>query len=208
MTAATRERLRAEINLRRREQAGITRTVKAARAADPDRYQRVRAACAEPSGGINLDRHAANITLTLPTTAPNANGREPKPRGQGDNLAMVTWTDPSAADSAHHASVTLRIVSDPIEDLAVFYCTASGQAFGPGMTCDEADGFLFWILSGAAARVSGVYPLAVPGFTGRDPREYSSDDVARLLAMYRQPRRAPRARRTGRARLSLTPKGA
>ena len=120
---------------------------------------------------------------------------------------MVSWTDPPAATRSRPI-VTLRIVSDPIEDIAVFYCTASGHAFGPGMTCDEADGFLFWILSGAAVRVSGVYPLAVPGFTGRDPREYTADDLARLLAMYRQPRRVRRARHAGRAPLSLTTKGA
>ena len=103
---------------------------------------------------------------------------------------MVTWTDPPAAGG--HPIVTLRIVSDPIEDLAVFYCARSGQAFGPGMTCDETDGFLHWILSGAAARVSGVRPLPLPGFKGTDPREYSADDLARLLVMYRQPRRRRR----------------
>jgi hypothetical protein len=103
---------------------------------------------------------------------------------------MVTWTDPPAAEAGRRETVTLRIVSDPIEDLAVFYCALSDHAFGPGMTCDEADGFLHWILSGAAVRVSGVRPLPLPGFRGTDPREYSADDLARLLTMYRRRARA------------------
>lgn len=192
----SRELLRAEINRRRREELGLTpiggknhrkRTLTAAQTTSPDRYQRVREACCDQHGGVDLDLHAADITLALPPSAPNANGTEPKPRGQ-EAAAMASWTDPPGAPAE---TVTLRIISDPIENIAVFYCTLSDHAFGPGMTCDEADGFLYWILSGTAARAgqtAGVRPIDGVGFNGRDPREYTGDDLARLLTLHRQPR--------------------
>ena len=196
---SSRELLRAEINRRRREELGLTppggknqrkRTLHAAQTTDPVRYQRVREACCDQHGGVDLDLHAADITLALPPSAPNANGQEPAAAGAKEVPApMASWTDPPAPAAAQ--TVTLRIISDPIENVAVFYCTLSGHAFGPGMTCDEADGFLHWILSGAASRAgltAGVRPLDGLGFHGRDPREYTADDLARLLTLHRKPR--------------------
>lgn len=75
--------------------------------------------------------------------------------------------------------MSVQILHDTRTDAAALFCNTTDWAFGPVFTTpDQAESFLIWLDAGAAARLS--VPPIMGTANGRDPRQFSDNDLERL----------------------------